>query len=578
MKATGIPVNRGMVLAPARIIGPWPVFSEEKREFHTPKSSQIASVQNAIATLGAFYTEMANAFYSTGENTRGDILMVHNAILHDAGLQEEIFRHINEDYAPESAVLRAIHKYSDIFAEIDSEYFNQRSSDLDDVAVRLVCAILGLEFPEVRLDDDPVVLIAEEIPPSVMATLHAAQLAGVVLTAGSRTSHSAILAAELGIPVLVGCEGAGNQIKDGNLVFLDANAGELHWNLTPGKIRFFDKMIHRDNRHMQLLQEMAGKDTVTADQTPVALYANGQNLHSCTEISRCGSDGIGLFRTEFLFLDRRTPPGEEEQFQIYQAVVQAMGNKPVIFRTLDMGGDKIIPCFSTEEEANPFMGYRAIRMYLDRKDVFTPQIRAILRASAYGRVGVMFPMISNLEEFLSAKEHVNAMKKELRAQGIAFDENLTIGTMIEVPSAAVNADILAAHADFLSIGTNDLTQYTLAVDRLNVSVSYLYNHFDPAVLRLIGYTLKAAEQSQKPCSVCGEMAADPLAIPLLLGLGLRKFSTTPTALLRTRKLLSLCDIPSCQKLAKEVLQSTSAKEAMRCIHRWIAEEYAKWMN
>ena len=577
MKATGIPVNRGMALAPARVVPPWPVFSDEKREFHTPKTRQIASVQNAVSSLSAFYSESANNFYAVGDNTRGDIMVVHNAILHDHSLQEEIARQIREDYALESAVLRAFRVYSTKLSKIDNEYLSQRAADLDDVAARLICTILGREFPEIRLQGHPVILIAADIPPSVMAGLSAGQVAGVVLTAGGKTSHSAIIAAGLGIPVVAGCEEAQLQVKDGEPVFLDGNSGELHWGLLPQEVDAFTLLAQRNDRHMEQLSLLAGKDTCTSDGTPVKLFANGQDALSCKEINRCGCDGIGLFRTEFLFLGRRIPPSEEEQFFLYQSVVEAMDGKPVVFRTLDMGGDKIIPCFPTEEEANPFMGYRAIRMYLDREDVFTPQIRAILRASAFGKVRIMFPMISNLEEFLSAKGHILAIQKELSSQGIPYDAQIPIGTMIEVPSAAINADILASHADFVSIGTNDLTQYTLAVDRLNVAVSYLYNHFDPAVIRLVKHTLQAAKQCHTACSICGEMAADPLAIPLLLGLGLRHFSVSPSALLRTRKLISLCRIDSCQKLTEDVLRATRAKEDVEHIHRWIPEAYAEWV-
>ncbi len=577
MKVTGIPVSRGMALAPARIIPPWPVFSDKRREFHIPKARQIASVQNAVSRLGAFYTERANGFYAIGDKDRGDIILTHNAILHDPPLQEEIIRQIQDNYALESAVLRAFRKYAATLSEIGNEYFGQRIADLEDVAARLICTILGREFPEIHLGDLPVILIAADIPPSVMTGLHPRKVAGVVLTAGGQTSHSAIIAASLGVPVITGCQGVQSQVTDGEQVFLDGHAGELHWGLEAEQIEEFTRLVQRNDRHMQLLDRLAGKPTQTADPMPVRLCANGQDVSSCEEINRFGCDGIGLFRTEFLFLGRQALPSEEEQFFLYKSIVTAMQGKPVVFRTLDMGGDKILPCFPSVEEANPFMGYRAIRMYLDREDVFTPQIRAILRASAFGKVRVMFPMISNLEEFLSAKSRILCIQRELDEQGIAYDPQIPIGTMIEVPAAAVNADILARHADFLSIGTNDLTQYTLAVDRLNTAVSYLYNHFDPAVVRLIQYTLQSAARHQKECGICGEMAADPLAVPLLLGLGLRSFSVSPGALLRTRRLISLCSIDKCSQLSEEVLLSVSAKEVIEKIQRWMPASYAEWV-
>lgn len=577
MKSTGIPVNRGMALAPARIIPPWPVFSDKRRESRIPKARQIASVQNAVSYLSAFYTERANSFYAIGDKDRGDIIQTHNAILRDPPLQEEIVQQIYDGYALESAVLRAFRKYSVTLSEIGNEYFSQRAADLDDVATRLICTILGREFPEIQLDDQPVILVAADIPPSVMIGLHPRRVLGVILTAGGQTSHSAIIAASLGVPVVTGCEDAQNQVTDGELIFLDGHTGELHWGLQADEVEEFTRIIQRNDRHTRLLEQFAGKSTQTADQIPVRLSANGQNISSCEEINRFGCDGIGLFRTEFLFLGRQALPSEEEQFFLYKSIVTAMEGKPVVFRTLDMGGDKIIPCFPSVEEANPFMGYRAIRMYLDREDVFSPQIRAILRASAFGKVRIMFPMISNLEEFLSAKSRILSIQNELNEQGIDYDPHIPIGTMIEVPSAAVNADILARHADFLSIGTNDLTQYTLAVDRLNSAVSYLYNHFDPAVLRLIKHTLQSAAHYQKECSICGEMAADPLAIPLLLGLGLRHFSVSPGAVLRTRKLLSLCNVEDCARLTQEVSQVASAKEVVERIHRWIPASYTEWI-
>lgn len=314
MKATGIPVNRGMALAPARVVPPWPVFSDEKREFHTPKTRQIASVQNAVSSLSAFYSESANNFYAVGDNTRGDIMVVHNAILHDHSLQEEIARQIREDYALESAVLRAFRVYSTKLSKIDNEYLSQRAADLDDVAARLICTILGREFPEIRLQGHPVILIAADIPPSVMAGLPAGQVAGVVLTAGGKTSHSAIIAAGLGIPVVAGCEEAQLQVKDGEPVFLDGNSGELHWGLLPQEVDAFTLLAQRNDRHMEQLSLLAGKDTCTSDGTPVKLFANGQDALSCKEINRCGCDGIGLFRTEFLFLGRRIPPLRRNSF------------------------------------------------------------------------------------------------------------------------------------------------------------------------------------------------------------------------------------------------------------------------
>ncbi len=573
----GTPISPGTVLAPAFVVAPMPVFSDEKREFHTPKARQVAAVQNAISRLSSFYIDAANNYYAVGNKTNGDLMLVHNAILHDEPLLDEITRQIHDDYALESAVLRAFNKHALLLSQLDSEYFNQRASDLNDVATRLICAILGQKFPDVPTMGEARVLIGQDIPPSVLAKIPQGQVAGVVLAGGGKTSHSAIIAAGLGVPAVAGCQDAVSKIKDGETVFLDGQKGELQFNLSRDEIERFSLEIEKNSRLASALNAMAQKETRTADGVLIDLSANGQSLSSCRDAMKSGCDGIGLFRTEYLFYDRKTPPTEDEQFALYKETVLAMNGRPVTFRTLDMGGDKIIPCFPAEEESNPFLGLRAIRMYLGREDVFTPQIRAILRASAYGRVRVMFPMISNLEEFLSAAGHIHTIQKELSRQGIDFDPDIAVGSMIEVPSAAINADILAANADFISIGTNDLTQYTLAVDRLNVAVSYLYNHFDPAVLRLIHRALQQADKQKKPCSLCGEMASDPLAIPVLLGLGLRSFSVSPAAILRTRKLISLCRIDSCEDLARQVLASSSAKEVSEHIGRWIFPEFARWI-
>lgn len=578
MRITGTGAGGGIAIAPVYFLRPVPRLSRDKRDEQTPREILYATVSNAVLSLSATLREKAQALYARGETVKGEVLEAHLAMLGDPALTDAVREYIREGYAPESAIQRAVEDFCGMLEQSGSGYIAQRTADLRDLGSRLACAVLGLEYPGVSLLSRDVILAAEEIPPSVLAGAFPAHIKGIATAGGGASSHTAIIANSMGIPCVVGCGGELMQIPPGEELFLDGSSGDLEWGFGPGRR---ESLVYRQDRQdlkNSMLRSMASRPTETADGTPVELSANLSDLASLEQIRECRAAGIGLYRTEFLFLERRSSPGEEEQFSAYRQAVEAMEGKKVVFRTLDVGGDKNVPFFNLQSEANPFLGYRAVRLYEDFEEIFLTQLRAILRASAFGPAAVMFPMISSVEEFLRTKKLVERTKRELRREDLPFDGGIEVGAMVEVPSAAIGADVLIRHADFFSIGTNDLTQYTLAVDRMNHSVANLYSHFDPAVLRLVEYTIRTADQWEKPCSVCGEMAADGLAVPLLLGMGLRKFSVSPHSLLKVRKLISLCDIRECQALARRVLSLPGTEDILVELNCSLPRGYAEWLR
>ncbi|MDD2955263.1 MAG: phosphoenolpyruvate--protein phosphotransferase [Oscillospiraceae bacterium] len=578
MKITGTGACPGIVIAPVLRLQQLPAFSLEKRDSQTPRELLAATVNNAVLSLRASLKESIQVLYARGETVKGEVLESHLALLEDPALIEAVQGHVAEGYALESAIQRSIDSFCRQLQRSGSSYIAQRTADLKDLGNRLTCAVLGIEYPSLSLLSQDVILVAQDIPPSVLAGASPAYIRGIATAEGGSTSHTAIIAGSMGVPCVVGCGAALSALQNGEELFLDGVTGALEWGFDAQRR---ERLVYYQNRQdlkRSLLRSMAERPTRTRDGTPVELSANLSDLSGLEQIRDCRADGVGLYRTEFLFLGRDTCPGEEEQFQEYRQAVQAMEGKPLVFRTLDVGGDKNVPFFNLQREENPFLGYRAVRLYSDFEGIFLAQLRAILRAGAFGPVSVMFPMISSVEEFLRTKKLFDRTKKELRRRDIPFGEEIPVGAMVEVPSAAINADALIRHADFFSIGTNDLTQYTLAVDRMNHSVANLYSYFDPAVLRLIFHTIRIAGEWEKPCSVCGEMAADGLAIPLLLGMGLRKFSVSPWSLLRVRKLVSLCDVQECEALARRVLQLPGTEDILVELNCSLPRGYAEWLR
>jgi len=480
------------------------------------------------------------------------IFDAHLAILNDPVFMNEIQGIIKRQYkAAEVAVKEAIDHFVTMFDLLDDEYMKERALDIKDVGNRLLKHLLGA--PEITLptDTQPFILVAREISPSQLAHLNPQHVLGIATIAGSTTSHSAIMARALGIPLVVGLDlELETRVLTGDAMILDGDSGIAILNPSEEQIEAYSTYQRRQQEYQKRLKRLADVHSATPDGKELELAANISSLKELEVALQAGAFGVGLFRTEFLYMDRNRFPGEQEQFEVYRAVADKLAGKPLIIRTLDVGGDKQLDYFELGEEDNPFLGYRAIRISLDRKDLFKTQLRAILRASAFGSVKVMYPLISSVEEVRAAKAVLEEVKGELAAEGKAFDANIENGIMIELPAAVTIADFLADEVDFFSIGTNDLIQFALAVDRMNEKISHLYQPFHPAVLRMLRMTVEAAKKKGKHVSVCGEMAGDPRALPLWLGLDVDELSMSAHAILPIKERL----LSTTQRDSRELLE------------------------
>jgi len=424
-----------------------------------------------------------------------------------------------------------------IFDAMEDEYMKERAADIKDVSKRIIANLAGKGENALASVEENTVIVAHDLTPSDTAQLDRSKVIGFLTNIGGRTSHSAIMARTLEIPAIVGLKDITTSVKNGDTVILDGIEGICIINPEQSVIDEYTAKREKFLKEQEELKKLIEVETVTKSGKRIEVCGNIGSPADAEAVLANGGDGVGLFRTEFLYMDRDSAPTEEEQYEAYKKVLETMKGKKVVIRTLDIGGDKTLPYLPLPEEMNPFLGYRAIRLCLDRKDLFRVQIRALLRASVYGQLAVMFPMISGLEEFKQAKAFVEECKAELKAEGIAYSEDIEWGIMVEIPAAAVYADELAKHVDFFSIGTNDLIQYTLAADRMSEKVSYLYNPMHPAVLRLIKMTIDGAHKHGKWVGMCGEMAGDEAAIPTLVEYGLDEFSMSATSILTAKKII-----------------------------------------
>jgi len=458
--------------------------------------------------------------------------------------------------------------YVDLFKDLDDEYLKERASDLIDVSQRMIKNALNISMTDLSKIQEQVILVAHDLTPSQTAQIDSSKVLGFITEIGGKTSHSAIIARILGIPAVVGATKALDFLSDGDEIILDGMEGFIIKNYPQTIKNNYIQKIKNYELQNQALKSMIGKKTVSMDQHPYELVANIGSSRDLKQVLEHDAEGVGLFRTEFLFLDRNALPSEEEQFIEYKKVLEKLNPKPVVIRTLDIGGDKNLSYLKFEQELNPFLGKRAIRLCLDEFELFSTQLRALIRASAFGNLKIMFPMIATLEEFLKAKALVDSIKKEFDIKKIPYHP-FELGIMIEIPAAALNADHLAKHVDFFSIGTNDLIQYTMAADRMNQSLDYLYQPFNPAILRLIKMVADAANKHHIWSGVCGEMASDLLAAPLLLGLGIHELSMIPNNILKTRKLLSTLLHSELEKIALNVLELESEEQVIALLKQYI---------
>jgi phosphoenolpyruvate-protein phosphotransferase (PTS system enzyme I) len=489
-----------------------------------------------------------------------EILDTQIEFLNDPQIKEDIICKINsQNKTANDALIEVFLGVSEMFGNMDDEYLKARTSDLQDAENRILKYLnisvqpVGVEYPE------NTIIIAEDISPSDSIILDINKIKGFATRLGGRTSHTAIIAKAKGIPAVVACGNDLLFIKNDDTIILDGSSGEVILNPDLKTIDEYKTKQNRLNEELSLLKLLKDLPDTTTDGHKLDLFANISGDADLEKVFENGGEGVGLFRTELLFLGRNSFPSEEEQFQFYKKVAIKSKNKPVIVRTLDIGGDKQLPYFGIPPEDNPFLGYRAIRICLDQKEIFFTQLRAILRASAFGKLKIMFPMICNVEEVRLAKQCLQEVKHKMEFSGIGFNKNIETGIMIEIPSAALMTDILAKEVDFFSIGTNDLCQYTLAVDRMNNKVSSLYTHFNPGLLRLIQHVIQEAHKQNRHVGMCGEMASDPLAALLLLGMGLDEFSMGAASIPVIKKIITGNSLSGARKICQKVMEMDNSE-------------------
>ncbi|PKG22194.1 phosphoenolpyruvate--protein phosphotransferase [Niallia nealsonii] len=494
------------------------------------------------------------------------IFEAHLLVLSDPELIAPIEDKIKtESVNAEVALKETTDMFITMFESMDNEYMRERAADIRDVTKRVLAHLLGVHLANPSMISEEVIVVAEDLTPSDTAQLNREFVKGFTTDIGGRTSHSAIMARSLEIPAVVGTKKATEEIQNGDLVIVDGLKGEIHINPTPEVVASYEKTAAQYEEQKAEWAKLANEKTVSADGVHVELAANIGTPNDLEGVINNGGEAVGLYRTEFLYMGRDQLPTEDEQFESYKAVLEGMKGKPVVVRTLDIGGDKELPYLDLPKEMNPFLGFRAIRLCLEEQDIFRTQLRALLRASSYGNLKIMFPMIATLNEFRAAKALLEEEKANLIANGTKVADKIELGIMVEIPSTAVLADQFAKEVDFFSIGTNDLIQYTMAADRMNERVSYLYQPYNPSILRLIKMVIDAAHKEGKWAGMCGEMAGDETAIPLLLGLGLDEFSMSATSILKARAQILHLSKTEMEELAEKALQMSTTEEVMEAV-------------
>ena len=570
---SGIPASPGIVFGKALVL------KEEKIVLDTQKikESQIDAeivrfYEGRSAAVEQLNSIKDRAYASLGEE-KAAIFEGHLMILEDEELEEEILDYLRSNKVNAAVAANVIiDQQVAMLSEIDDEYLKERAGDIRDIGNRLIKNILGMYIVDLGEINEEAILVAYDLTPSETAQLNLDKVLGFVTDIGGRTSHTSIMARSLELPAIVGTNNVTELVNTGDFLILDALNNAVYVNPSQDEIQRLKTLQAKLAEEKAELAKLKDLPALTLDGHRVDVVANIGTIRDVEGAERNGAEGVGLYRTEFLFMDRDQLPTEEEQFIAYKEVVEAMNGNLVILRTMDIGGDKELPYLNLPKEMNPFLGWRAIRIALDRREILNAQLRAVLRASAYGRLAVMFPMIISVEEIRELKSVIEELKVELRNEGKDFDENIQIGVMVETPSAAVNAKFLAKEVDFFSIGTNDLTQYTLAVDRGNELISHLYNPMSPSVLSLIKQVIDASHAEGKWTGMCGELAGDENATILLLGMGLDEFSMSAISVPRIKKLIRNVNYQDAKHLAEKALQQPTAAEIERLVADFLAEK------
>ena len=561
--SSGIGIGKAVIVEEAELVIKRENVSDVEAELGRFKGALEQSVKDTEVLAADLATRV-------GEK-EAEILQGHIMLLSDPMLTGEIENSIkNDGINSEFAIETVCNMYADMFASMGDELMQQRATDMRDIKTRMQKLLLGVRSVDIASLPAGSVIVAKDLTPSMTAGINPANVTGIVTELGGRTSHSAILARALEIPAVVAVENLMEQVKDGDDLVLDGSTGEVMVNPDAAVRAEYETKRDVFLKEKKELEQYIGKPSVTRDGVRVEIVANIGKPEDAEKVLQYDGEGVGLFRTEFLFMDRTSMPTEEEQFEAYKKVAIAMNGKPVIIRTLDIGGDKEIPYMGLEKDENPFLGYRAIRFCLDRKeDIYKPQLRALLRASAFGNIRIMVPLVTCIEEYREARGLVEELKAELDEAGIAYKKDIQVGIMVETAAASLIADIFAREVDFFSIGTNDLTQYTMSVDRGNKKVSYLYSTFNPAVLRSIRHIIACGREAGIMVGMCGEAASDPMMIPLLLAFGLNEFSMSASAILRARKMVTEYSVQELQAVADKAMSFATTAEVEQYMKEFV---------
>ncbi|HAM1486152.1 TPA: phosphoenolpyruvate--protein phosphotransferase [Listeria monocytogenes] len=566
----GIAASDGIAIAKAYLLVE-PDLSYEKTEV-TDVESEVKRFESALEVSR---TELSmireKAAKDLGED-KAQIFDAHLLVLNDPELTGPIEESIkNSKTNAETALQETTDMFIGMFESMDNEYMRERAADIKDVRKRVLSHLLGVTIPNPALIDEEVVVVAADLTPSDTAQLNRNFVKGFVTDIGGRTSHSAIMARSLEIPAVVGTKEVTASVAKNDIVIIDGLEGNVIIHPTEEQIAHYEKIKSDFALQQAEWDKLKNEKTVSKDGVHVELAANIGTPNDLEGVISNGGEAVGLYRTEFLYMGRDNFPTEEEQFEAYKAVVSGMDGKSVVVRTLDIGGDKTLPYLELPEEMNPFLGFRAIRLCFTNEELFRTQLRALLRASVYGNLKIMFPMIATVNEFRQARDILLDEKAKLKAAGTEVSDSIELGIMIEIPAAAVLADQFAKEVDFFSIGTNDLIQYTMAADRMNERVSYLYQPYNPSILRLVKMVIDASHKEGKWTGMCGEMAGDQTAVPLLLGLGLDEFSMSASSILKSRSLIKRLDQSEMVKLAEEALNKSTAEEVVELVEKYTAE-------
>ena len=560
MKIYGVGAAEGIGIGVAKVVREQNV--EVVKKTVSDSETEVNNFMRVLDITKAETEEMSQALEKNASAKEAEILFGHIMLMSDPMLVDEIVNRIKgESVCAEYVIEEVCNQYAAVFASMDDELMQQRATDMIDIKTRLIKKVLGIENTDLSKLPYGSILVAKDLTPSMTAGLNPDNVLGIVTQFGGKTSHSAILARALEIPAVVGLSNLPEDTSDDTDILLDGESGEVIILPTDNEKSDYENKKKNYDANKEMLKKYRELPSISKDGKKVEIAGNIGSPEDAKKVIENGGEGIGLFRTEFLFMDRDCMPTEEEQFESYKEVATAMEGKPVIIRTLDIGGDKEIPYMGIVQDENPFLGYRAIRLCLDRKDdIYIPQLRALLRASAFGNIKIMLPLITSMNEIREAKALISDIKKELDEKNIAYNKNIEVGIMVETAAASLLADIFAKEVDFFSIGTNDLIQYTMSVDRGNVKIAGLYSPFSPAVLRSINRIITEGKKAGIMVGMCGEAAADPLLIPVLLAWGMDEFSMSASSILKSRQIISGCDSKDLKAKADKVLEMSTESE------------------